>query len=580
MIAYHTHVLEHSPKAYWRLGEASGDFADSSGNSHTGTPGGGITYGVVGALVVPNRAIILNGSSGFVSATDHADLDLGDGPLTIEAWVKKAAHGSSMAIVAKGVNAYQLRYSAANKLQFVKENVSNIVSSTVTILDTAWHHVAVTKNGAASLLYIDGVDVTDTVTDATLADTATDLYVGRRGGAADEWFNGSVDEVAIYDTVLSAAEILAHYEAGASAAFGPGAVIKFHDPHPPHRVLGTAFAVENSLSYGFVANRASRAAFQISRGDALVTDNPDAFALGNMVTLERTDGKLPWVGYVTQTDVDLADPAASFVCTDWAGQLFEGARTAFGWPEETLASGEWIKRVHADADARGEPPLPCLLDVESGPPVPYSPKMESFLTFLRDMAKRAGWEWAMFYSVGHTVRVTLKWTGTIGIDRSGEVTFSEGRHFKRARITRSAEGHISAAVAVGGSGTFSSREAAQVNALGRADPGIAAQAAGEAKAPSSPALAGTRVLVEPGATTEEARLATARSTFTSPDYVKERLTLDLVESTIDMSKIELGSSYTVKFTNLDLGLGYERVVRVVAIDLNESGVIGLIVEVR
>jgi hypothetical protein len=459
--------------------------------------------------------------------------------------------------------------------------------------------IRVTWDGTTVRLYIDGVE--DTGGDFPVTQSGTISYTGtdKHGIGAElippsapyRFFDGQQMEVRVMNEGRSDADALASYHNNEDTLItwaaleiapvmpGGGVVIKFRDPYSPHRELGEARAVVGSLAYGFVLNRASRATFKISRGDALVSSNPDALALGRMVTLERSDGLLPWVGYITQTDMDTADPEASFICTDWAGTLFERARTAKGWAAQELSSGELIRRVHEEADARGEPPLPCDLDTEAGPAVPYTPKMETFLAFLRDMAARTGWEWAMRYSVGATVGATLKWTGSIGFDRSGEVAFQQGRHFQRARLTRSIEGHISAAVAVGGTGAFGARPAAQVNQAGRQDSGIAAQKSGFGP-PNSPALAGTRVLVDPVVTTTDALLASARSTFTSPDYVKERPTLSIVESTIDMKKIELGSRYSVKFTSLDLGLGYERVVRVVAIDLSESGIMQLVVEVQ
>ncbi|KKM17709.1 hypothetical protein LCGC14_1673060, partial [marine sediment metagenome] len=128
--------------------------------------------------------------------------------------MKKAANGTNMAIVSKGAGAYELRFSSTNKLTLNRGNVAAIVSSTSTITDTDWHHVVATKTGATSLLYIDGVDVTDTVTDSTMVNTGTAFHIGRRVTASDSFFDGSLDEVAVYPSVLTPAQILAHYNAG------------------------------------------------------------------------------------------------------------------------------------------------------------------------------------------------------------------------------------------------------------------------------------------------------------------------------------------------------------------------------
>jgi hypothetical protein len=68
---------------------------------------------------------------------------------------------------------------------------------------------AATKSGATSKLYIDGVDVTGTVTDQTLVDNATSLLLD-----GTPQYHGHLDEMAIYNTALSAATVQDHYRAG------------------------------------------------------------------------------------------------------------------------------------------------------------------------------------------------------------------------------------------------------------------------------------------------------------------------------------------------------------------------------
>jgi len=160
-----------------------------------------------------NTAIALNGSTGYISSPDHADFDTGD-VFTLEAWIRKAADGSFMCIVNRGTTTWYMRMSNTNKLELVKDNVSIIVESTATITGTGWHHVVATKDGATVKLYIDKVDVTGTVTNATMTDTNDAFHVGRRVFSATEFFNGGIDEVAVYPTALSATRVAAHYDAG------------------------------------------------------------------------------------------------------------------------------------------------------------------------------------------------------------------------------------------------------------------------------------------------------------------------------------------------------------------------------
>ncbi len=70
--------------------------------------------------------------------------------------------------------------------------------------------MAVTKNGSDVHIYLDGVDVTGTVTNRTVVNTTGGFYIGYLGGSP---FHGAIDEVAFYNTALSSSTIANHYAA-------------------------------------------------------------------------------------------------------------------------------------------------------------------------------------------------------------------------------------------------------------------------------------------------------------------------------------------------------------------------------
>lgn len=214
-MSYATEVLADSPVLYWRLGEPSGATAeDATANDRDGTYAG-CTFSVAGAVDDGDTAVTLDGTDDRITRADEAALDLGD-VMTIEAWAKRGATGGPHTIASKDENSFDLRFHN-DRLQFLKANVALIVESTITVTDTTtWHHCVATKDGTSVFLYIDGVDVTGSVSNQTLTNTAQQLAVGSNLGG--EWFNGSLDEFALYSTALSAARVLAHYEAAAPVA--------------------------------------------------------------------------------------------------------------------------------------------------------------------------------------------------------------------------------------------------------------------------------------------------------------------------------------------------------------------------
>lgn len=226
-------------KAYWRMGESSGNLSDSSGNSNTMVANGTATYSVTGALTNnANTAITLNGNSAnYFEAVNSSSLNVGD-TFTISAWIKKAVNGTYMGIIGRGTSEYLLRMTDSNTLQLVKSGVSVIVSSTTTITDTNWHHVAATKSGSTVKLYIDASDVTGTVTNATIvANGGVTRIGGNPQDTVNGPWNGSLDEITLWDTALSSLNITAIKNAGIYNWDKPMTVAL--DPTEPDRIWVT-----------------------------------------------------------------------------------------------------------------------------------------------------------------------------------------------------------------------------------------------------------------------------------------------------------------------------------------------------
>jgi hypothetical protein len=184
-----------------------------------GTYTGGVTRGVQGALLGSSdtdRASRFDGVNDYVQVPDSASLDLGDS-LTIEEWVRRNTSGVLGQIVYKGVNGYGLQIAADDRVTFHKPNLAPIARSTVAIpTDGEYHHVVATKNGASTHIYVDGVDVTQLGQNQTIANTTAPLQIGRfynpSNGNHGNYLDGDLDEVALYTTALSAAQVMNHYE--------------------------------------------------------------------------------------------------------------------------------------------------------------------------------------------------------------------------------------------------------------------------------------------------------------------------------------------------------------------------------
>ncbi len=210
--AYRATVLSDSPSVYYRLGEASGTVAlDSSGHAQDATyQPAFVTYGVAGTVGDNDTAIISNGGGTPASRSGGAGLPTGNAPRTWELWFKTSAAGNTL--VDYGGNPLRANGSSLG--------IASLggAPATPNQNDNLWHYVAVTYDGTTLRNYYDGVFV-GTQTGSLNTPVNATLRLGNDSGGF-AW-NGSLDEVAIYPTALSAAKVAAHFAASGLATTSP-----------------------------------------------------------------------------------------------------------------------------------------------------------------------------------------------------------------------------------------------------------------------------------------------------------------------------------------------------------------------
>lgn len=200
--------------AYWRLGETSGTVAKDELAKNHGTYGGGVTLGQAGALVEDgNAAAAFDGASGRVSVGAITT------PATVEAWIKTAV-GTERPVFSNRSGGQSVLYFGVNGgwiFCYATTRTPASVLGVTPVDDNRWHHIAYTWDGATGRLYRDGavdksVAQTDSQSLATLA-----ASIGWDASNVTQYFNGRIDEVAIYNVALTHAQVAAHYHAGIRA---------------------------------------------------------------------------------------------------------------------------------------------------------------------------------------------------------------------------------------------------------------------------------------------------------------------------------------------------------------------------
>jgi hypothetical protein len=225
--SYRQDVLAASPVSYWRLGETSG----TSAADETGTNPG--TYNNVlldqpGALACDsNPSASFDGARSYVRVPASPSLDM-TSAVTVEFWAKRRTISNTYQVLvgkpgdgqSKFEN-YAVWLTNANKYIAYFGNGSTYVSVyTPAITDTNWHHVVATHNGSMIRIYLDGLLKQEKATTLQLTANTKPLNLGRENNNA-YYFNGWLDEVAIYPTALPAATVQSHYVKGTTDLVPP-----------------------------------------------------------------------------------------------------------------------------------------------------------------------------------------------------------------------------------------------------------------------------------------------------------------------------------------------------------------------
>lgn len=276
---YSNAVMSLNPVAYWPLQETNqppSDFGTnlgSAGSAYNGYYLPGVGLGVSGALAgsADTAASFTSGSDegagGFLDVPYASAIGVTP-PFTVEAWLNSAANDNTYCALAGGQfgspRSGWLIYNNAGVWNFRLYNQNGTtpslsISSGASTVGTWYHVVAICDAAMNGELYVNGVLVASNTAAGYVADPNGDLTIGARSDNSFG-FKGSIDEVAIYPTALSASDILAHYQNGINPsrsqsynslilADNPLFYYRLDEPTPPAIAIAT-----NHGSFGSAIN--------------------------------------------------------------------------------------------------------------------------------------------------------------------------------------------------------------------------------------------------------------------------------------------------------------------------------------
>jgi hypothetical protein len=156
-------------------------------------------------------ALAFNGTNATVRVPDSASLHLSTA-MTLSAWVSPTfAQTGWRTVMQKETDAWFLNASNGTGARrpaggaTIGGSIKYTTGSSALPLGT-WTHLALTYDGSAISLYVNGVRVSTKQASGTIQSTSSPLWIGGNSPYG-EYFNGRIDDVRIYNRALSQAEI-------------------------------------------------------------------------------------------------------------------------------------------------------------------------------------------------------------------------------------------------------------------------------------------------------------------------------------------------------------------------------------
>jgi peptidoglycan hydrolase-like protein with peptidoglycan-binding domain len=207
----------------WPTNEGSGSTAfDSSGNGYNGTWNGvgAGDHGFYQSYGVFEYAGAFDGSTNYVSTPvswpTSGSISIWAAPLSLNAWASPAgwkyapSSGGYILIDEGGSGNWRAVFNSSAGSEADVQSTSTIPTSAWSYLTMTWNKIGATTTVS---LYVNAVLRGSTTTAQSVTPNIGSFYYGTAGQSANNDFNGSIDDVRVYDRALSPTEIQGIYTA-------------------------------------------------------------------------------------------------------------------------------------------------------------------------------------------------------------------------------------------------------------------------------------------------------------------------------------------------------------------------------
>ena len=150
----------------------------------------------------------------YVSPNPNLELNRGEGAFTLSVWLKKLQDGggwllgnSSSGFPRIQADGSGLNISFGSGTDSCGIELSDVQNFTSESADSFWHHLVVSFDGVTLRIVLNGKELDKTDCSGKRATGDGSFYIGNRENSDSQGYNGSIDELRIFNYVLGDAEI-------------------------------------------------------------------------------------------------------------------------------------------------------------------------------------------------------------------------------------------------------------------------------------------------------------------------------------------------------------------------------------
>lgn len=322
-----------------------------------------------------NNAGSFNGSNQYLSRASEASLQI-TGALTISCWIYCDTLNKIYISKSNGNISnyeYEIKPTSSGALQFISSNGSNYfqaITTTGVITTSTWYYVMCRKTGSTNGVdtvdfRVNGTTYSTTVGSANISNVGTSstaFQIGSRTSGTAEYFDGLIDEVAVWDRYLSDAEYNTLYNSGTGTTYPFGTNYPITAAQGSYTLTGQVTGLLQALrmfgAYATYTYTGFDTIFKIGKGFAadygsyVVTGNDTMFSKVISLVADYGSYALTGVSVTIQKGISIAITTGSYILTGFSVRLPRYwkniAKSVTNWVNNTKNSATWNNQDKSD----------------------------------------------------------------------------------------------------------------------------------------------------------------------------------------------------------------------------------------